>query len=192
MPVVGIREYNSDTKILTFALPDGSWVGFRLWFRLWFRRVSGHAQGTHAAGPARDPGGKGAALGAHRRGARGQGDRARDLATKRRNARLTALWQRADRRQNCTKTAVAHSFYVLLNDSAGSGVCTCNIFTGDVFAHARSALICVTRSIRSLRCCSCCPIVWYRPWRGEGERGGRGRVRGRQSGAARADTHQIQ
>jgi hypothetical protein len=54
--------------------------------RTW-RDAAAAAQGTHAAGPARDPGGKGAALGAHRRGARGQGDRARDLATKRRNAR---------------------------------------------------------------------------------------------------------
>jgi len=45
--------------------------------------------------PARDPGGQGAATGAHGRGATGRGDRARGAATKRRNARLTAFWVRA-------------------------------------------------------------------------------------------------
>ena len=43
--------------------------------------------------PARDPGGQGAATGAHGRGATGRG--ARGAATKRRNARLTAFWVRA-------------------------------------------------------------------------------------------------
>ena len=67
---------------------------------------SGRPRAGHAiGGPERDPGGEGAARDAQGRGAAGRGDRAARVATKRRNARATAFWRHAARRQNSCSSA---------------------------------------------------------------------------------------
>jgi len=65
------------------------------------RPRTGHAKGE----PARVLGGEGAPRGPHGRGATGRGERAVRAATQRRNARPTAFWRHAARRQNSCSSA---------------------------------------------------------------------------------------